>query len=74
VYYDKNAFDESIADNTRAIELSGEYADAYYNRGLAHNEKGEKSKAIADFEAYLELLPDAEDRDEVLQIIGDLKK
>jgi tetratricopeptide (TPR) repeat protein len=31
---------------------------AYYNRGDAYKQKGEKEKAIADFEKFLELSDD----------------
>ena len=38
----------------KAIHLKQEFADAYYNRGLAKNVLGRKDEARRDFEAALE--------------------
>lgn len=52
-------------DNTKAIELDPKDADAYYNRGFAYKAKGDSAQAVRDFERYLELAPDAADREQV---------
>ena len=38
----------AIADYTQAIRLKPDYADAYFNRGIAKYALGDKQGAIAD--------------------------
>lgn len=47
--------EEAIVELDKAIELDPEYADAYYNRGLAYNNSGEIAKAISAYEKCVEL-------------------
>lgn len=49
--------DRAIADHTRAIELDPTYAAAYYNRGVAHDGKGDSDDAIADYTRAIEIEP-----------------
>jgi tetratricopeptide (TPR) repeat protein len=47
-----------LQDYTEAIRLKPDYANAYYNRGLARRAKGDPASAkaaIADFQKYLDL-------------------
>jgi len=46
----RKEYDKAIKDYTKAIELNLDFADAYYNRGLAWQNKNENKKAIDDFE------------------------
>ena len=39
----------AIADYTKAIKLNPNYADAYYNRGVAKSNLQDYDGAIADF-------------------------
>ena len=55
----KNAsIDRAIADFTEAIELQPDFADAYYNRGIAYHEKREYDRAIVDYTMTIGLKPD----------------
>jgi serine protease Do len=45
----------AIQAYTRAIEANPGFADAYYNRALAHLDNKDKPKAIADFQKAAEL-------------------
>lgn len=57
-YLDQEQWDEAIAEYTKAIELNPEFADAYANRAVAYNEKGDYYElAILDCEKAVELEP-----------------
>jgi tetratricopeptide (TPR) repeat protein len=56
-YFNQGKVDQAIADYTKAIELDPKIAAAYNNRGIAFKQKGLNSKAVADFQAYLQLNP-----------------
>jgi tetratricopeptide (TPR) repeat protein len=53
--YSLRQYPEAIADLDQAIKLSPENADAYYNRGLAKQNTGDKTGAIPDFQKAAEL-------------------
>jgi len=40
----------TIADYTTSIQLNPKNADAYFNRGFVNRERGEKQKALVDFQ------------------------
>ena len=46
-----------VADYSDAIRLSPDDGDAYNNRGIAHQKKGELDEAIADLNVSLRLNP-----------------
>ena len=50
-------FGLAIADYTQAIHLDLNDVEAFYNRGLAYQKKGEAEKAEADFKKAQELDP-----------------
>ena len=50
-------YDKAIADYTEAIRLDPKFAEAYYNRGVAYENKGEYDKAIADYTEAIRLDP-----------------
>ena len=58
-------YDGAIADLTEAIKRNPKVKDFFYNRGVAHYEKGEDSLAEADFSQTLQLQPD-----DVLALLG----
>ena len=49
-------FDEAIADHNRALELKPS-AEAFYNRGVSHAERGAPDLALADYTRAVELDP-----------------
>ena len=48
---------EAIADYTQAITINPQYADAYYNRGVAKSALGDKAGAIADYNQAITINP-----------------
>ena len=54
--------EDAIADYSTAIELDSGYRDAYANRAVLYDHKGEKERAIADYRAALAKNPSPEDR------------
>jgi len=57
VYYDREMYDESIADATRALALRAELGDAYNIRALSYIRKGLYDDAIEDLSGALYLAP-----------------
>ncbi len=53
VYYHMDKYDDAITDYDLAIRLRRNYADAYYNRGLAFDGKGLLHKALGDLRKAL---------------------
>ncbi|MCR4408006.1 MAG: tetratricopeptide repeat protein [Anaerolineae bacterium] len=49
----------AIRDLTRVIELAPHWAEAHFNRGLAYKLHGDRERAIADFQRYLQIGRDA---------------
>jgi len=48
-------YEDAIVSFTRALQLDGRYAGAYYNRGLAHYGNADFDSAIADYSMAIEL-------------------
>lgn len=48
-------FEGAIEDFTKTIQLNPNYSVAYLNRGFAKYNKGDKTKAKADFQLFIEL-------------------
>jgi len=63
-----------VDDYDAALELDGSLTLTYYNRGLIHYRLGNYQEAIADLERYLELVPDAEDRTLVEDLIRQMRE
>ena len=49
--------DQAIADFTEAIRLDPNYANAYNNRGLAYDDKGDFARAIEDYTQAIRFEP-----------------
>ena len=60
VYYSIDKFDESVKDNTKAIELKPEFADAFINRGLSGSRINLYENALSDYVSALKITPDSE--------------
>ncbi len=69
--------EEEIRFYTEAIRLNPDYILAYYNRGIAHRDRGAIESALQDFEQAIRLKPDFgaafNNRGTVLQAKGDLE-
>jgi len=53
VHYYMDRYDDAITDYDLAIRLRRNYADAYYNRGLAYGGKGMLRQALRDLRKAL---------------------
>lgn len=63
-------FPEAEVQLTRAIELGGdEVKDAHRLLGAIYLQRGEREKALTEFEIYLKLAPKAPDAEKVRQVI-----
>lgn len=69
----KGDLDQTIVDATKAIETDPKFPEPYYFRGLAYRQKNFKPQAIADFQKYLALVPNARDRSQIEQWIKELQ-
>ena len=70
VYAQAQRYDEAIEAYQQSLELDPKNADAHYNLGLLYERATSQSdRASWHYRRYLELTPQAEDRDEVQQRI-----
>ena len=72
ILYSQGLVERALADIDRAIALDPRNPGLYYNRSVALADLGEAERAAADLRAYLQLAPDAGDRAEVEERIGEL--
>src|ERR1051326_5303197 len=67
-------FDESEQHLTRALSLGGpEVNDAHKFLGAIYNARGERQRAVTEFETYLRLAPKANDAEQVRRLLRQLK-
>ncbi len=71
--YDAGRFAQAVTAFGSAIAAQPDWADAYYDRALANAARGQRELAIADFQQYLRLRPDADDRQAVVTRISGLR-
>jgi tetratricopeptide (TPR) repeat protein len=57
-YGNKGKLDEAIGENSKAIEINPEFAEAYISRGVAYLKKGLYDHAINDFSKTLKINPE----------------
>lgn len=62
-------YDEGVTNFTVAIGLNPEFALAYLGRGMANYLNQSYTDAISDFNTYLEMVPDASNREQVASYI-----
>jgi len=73
IYSDKEDWDTAIRHFTAALEKLPGYHPARFNRGLAYKKKGDKDKAIADFQAIVSD-PERDDlKDRAATMLSELK-
>ena len=59
-YYSKGNFKRAIADYSKAIEITPDYAAAYANRSKAYRQRGKTKRANADCEKATSIDSDVE--------------
>ncbi len=64
----------AIDDFTHALRLDSTLSQAYKSRALAQAESNALPEALADFEHYLRLQPDAPDADDIREQIEQLRQ
>jgi len=66
--------ERALEDYDQALELDASLTLTYFNRGALYCGLRNYESAIADMEKYLELVPDAEDRGRVEELISEMKE
>jgi tetratricopeptide (TPR) repeat protein len=73
-YTKSKLYDDAIESYEKSLALNPNNADAHYNLGLLYSDvKNNPEKAAKHYKKYLELKPNAEDRDEVQDWIDKLR-
>jgi tetratricopeptide (TPR) repeat protein len=73
-YAQAKLYDEAIASYEKSLTFNPDNADAHYNLGVLYADfKSDSEKAISHYRKYLELKPDANDKEEVLRLMEKLK-
>lgn len=73
-YAQAGLYDEAAEAYEKSLTFNPDNADAHYNLGLLYKDvKSDPDNAVLHFRKYLELKPDAEDKEEVLGFIDKLK-
>jgi Flp pilus assembly protein TadD len=63
-------YDAALAELTRAIELEPLNVEAYHNRAVIHERRGEKAAAVADYQTAVKYNPQYEPSRRALQRLG----
>ncbi len=63
-------YDAALAELTKAIELEPLNVEAYHNRAVIHERRGEKAKAVADYQTAVKYNPQYEPSRRALQRLG----
>jgi len=73
-YTQSGLYDEAVDSYSKSLEFNPDNAEAYYNLGLLYeNFKGDPDFAVRGYKKYLELRPEALDKEEVTGWIERLK-
>lgn len=73
-YTQAKLYDEAVAAYEKSLTFNPDNAEAHYNLGVLYqNVKADPDKAAQHYRRYLELKPDAEDKEEVLNWLKGLK-
>jgi tetratricopeptide (TPR) repeat protein len=71
--YEGGRFAQAVTAFGSAIAAQPDWADAYYDRALANAARGQRELAISDFQQYLRIRPEADDRQAVIARISALR-
>lgn len=66
--YKNDQPDKALEDFDAAIKINPEYSSAYANRSLIYLERGEKEKALQDYNRYMKLLHPSDARGNILNL------
>lgn len=66
-------YEQAVINYNKAVELDPDFAPVYYERGTAHHHLGQDDLAIKDFEYYLELASEADNKQVVRETIDQLR-
>jgi tetratricopeptide (TPR) repeat protein len=69
VYYKLERYDEALEHYSLALSLESDFAASYRGRGDVYLALGDYQAALDDYERYLELEPDASDRQTIEETI-----
>jgi len=73
-YAQAKLYDEAAEEYEKSLTFNPDNPDAHYNLGLLYgNVKSDPDNAVLHYRKYLELRPDADDKEEVLGFIDKLK-
>jgi tetratricopeptide (TPR) repeat protein len=59
IYSRNGSYERAIEDYSQAIEMDGDFAEAYFDRGFSFYEVGLYQESIADLTRAIELNPEA---------------
>jgi tetratricopeptide (TPR) repeat protein len=65
--------DEAVPRLTAVLQVNAALPYAHYWRGQAYQRKGQIARMVADYQAFLELAPDAREAPAVRVLLGGLK-
>ncbi|HSR71663.1 MAG TPA: tetratricopeptide repeat protein, partial [Kiloniellales bacterium] len=54
-YHYSGAYEKAVEDYSEAIRNNPQFPGAFYNRGFAHQARGDETAALADFSAARDL-------------------
>lgn len=72
-YFEAGDYEEALRSFQRSFDLCPK-ADQLKNIGATHERMGNQPAAVAAYEKYVQMAPEADDRDAILVRIGNIKK
>ena len=73
VYFKLKMFDKALEHYNKTLSLRPDYTYSLRGRGDVHLALGDKQAALEDYKSYLSLAPDAQDQEEVEELIRSLE-
>lgn len=74
LYLNQKRFQEAKDQYLKAIQLNPEFAEAHYHLGLTYAELGKTPDALVELSRYLQLMPNATNKEDVERYIQTLQK